>query len=131
MTTDKWKVLLVMLLAVLAVSFGEALLSKGMKQSNGVQGGLPAQVLGVLRNSHVLGGALLMAVYFGLYMLALRWADFSFVLPLTAISYLLGALLARFYLHEDVTPTRWIGAVVIVIGVVIVGLGDAGASPKP
>jgi drug/metabolite transporter (DMT)-like permease len=120
-----------MLAAVLAVSFGEALLAKGMKQSNSLHGDLRAQVLGILGNFHIWGGTLLMAIYFGLYMLALRWADLSFVLPLTALSYLLGALLARFYLHETVTPTRWLGAVVIVIGVVIVGLGESGVSHKP
>ena len=69
-----------------------------------------------------------MAAYFGLYMYALKSADLSFVLPLTAISYLLGAALARFYLHETVTPTRWIGALIITAGVVVVGLGESGSS---
>src|SRR5689334_3679617 len=105
-----------MLFAVLAVSIGEALLSKGMKQSDAVIGGLLHQIRGVLGNWHVLAGTLLMMAYFGLYMTALRWADLSFVLPLTALSYLLGALLARYYLGEAVTSVRWIGALVITCG---------------
>jgi len=128
-TTDRLKVLLIMLVAVLAVSFGEALLSKGMKQSNSVHGELWAQIRGVLTNWHVLAGMLLMTAYFGLYMLALRWADLSFVLPLTALSYLLGATLAKFYLGEAVTPARWIGALIITLGVIVVGLGDPGRRP--
>jgi len=124
-TAEKWKVVGVMLLAVLAVSFGEAMLSRGMKESSAGGGGWWAQTLGVF-NAHVIGGTLLMMVYFGLYMLALKWADFSFVLPLTAVSYLLGALLAKYYLHEHVTPTRWIGTLIIVAGVVVVGLGESG-----
>jgi drug/metabolite transporter (DMT)-like permease len=130
-TEEKLKVIVVMLLAVLAVSFGEALLAKGMKQSNEVTGGLWAQARGLLGNVHVVGGTLLMAAYFGLYMLALRWADLSFVLPLTALSYLLGALLAKYYLGEHVTPVRWIGALIITVGVIIVGLGDKGAPHRP
>ena len=78
-----------------------------------------------LLNWAVVCGTLLMAAYFGLYMLALKWADLSFVLPLTAISYLLGAALARFYLHENVTPARWLGALIITAGVVVVGLGES------
>lgn len=122
---EKWKVVTVMLLATLAVSVGEALLSRGMKASGHTGGGWWAQTLSVL-NVYVICGTLLMMTYFGLYMLALKWADFSFVLPLTAVSYLLGALLAKFYLHETVSPTRWIGTLVIVVGVIIVGLGEAG-----
>jgi drug/metabolite transporter (DMT)-like permease len=130
-TTDKLKVMGVMLLAVLAVSVGEALLSKGMKQSNAVTGGFWALARGILGNGHVVVGTLLMTTYFGLYMLALRWADLSFVLPLTALSYLFGALLAKLYLGETVTPVRWAGALIITVGVIIVGLGDSGASHTP
>jgi drug/metabolite transporter (DMT)-like permease len=122
---DKWKVIGIMLLATVAVSVGETLLAKGMKETNGVGPGLWAQLRAVV-NGAVVCGTLLMMSYFGLYMLALKWADLSFVLPLTAVSYLLGAALARFYLHETVTPTRWIGALIITAGVIVVGLGETG-----
>ena len=125
MTGEKWKVVVVMLLATLAVSLGEALLSKGMKATNAAGPGAWAQVRALL-NWAVICGTVLMASYFGLYMLALKWADLSFVLPLTAVSYLLGAMLARYYLHENVTPTRWIGAIIITVGVIVVGFGESG-----
>jgi drug/metabolite transporter (DMT)-like permease len=126
-TTDKWKVIGIMLLATIAVSVGETLLSKGMKETNAAGPGAWAQIRAVL-NWAVLCGTALMTAYFGLYMLALKWADLSFVLPLTAISYLLGATMAKFYLHENVTPTRWLGAIIIVVGVVVVGLGESGGT---
>ena len=131
MFPGKIKVMFLMMVAVFAVSIGEALLSKGMKESQLISGGFWAQVRNVILNGHVIGGTALMAAYFGLYMLALRWADFSFVLPLTALSYLLGALLARYYLGETVTPVRWVGALVITVGVIIVGVGDQGAAHTP
>ena len=125
MTADRWKVIGIMFLATLAVSVGETLLSKGMKETNAVGSGMWMQLRAVI-NWPVVCGMLLMMTYFGLYMVALKWADLSFVLPLTAISYLLGAVLARFYLHETVTPTRWLGAIIITAGVIVVGLGEAG-----
>ena len=132
MTAEKGKTLIVMLLATLAVSFGEAMLAKGMKQSGETPAGIWNQLRGVATNGNIVFGTLLMMTYFGLYMLALRWADFSFVLPLTAVSYLIGAILAKYYLGETVTPTRWLGAIIITLGVVVVGLGSgSGEPPKP
>ena len=125
MIADKWKVIGIMFLATLAVSVGETLLAKGMKHTNTVGPGLWTQMRAVI-NWYVVSGTLLMAAYFGLYMLALKLADLSFVLPLTGISYLIGAALSRFYLHELVTPTRWLGAVIITAGVIVVGLGESG-----
>ena len=130
MSSDKLRVIVVMFFAVLAVSLGEALLSKGMKLTNQVSGGWLVQVRGVL-NPSVVGGTALMASYFGLYMLALKWADLSFVLPLSGLSYLLGALLAKYFLGETVTSVRWMGAIIITLGVVVVGLGDKQPFPKP
>ncbi len=124
----KWKVLAIVLLATLAVSLGEAILAKGMKQSGTDQSGAIAQIRAVL-NLPVIIGTLLMIVYFGLYMFALKLADLSFVLPITGLSYLIGAFMAKWYLHETVTPTRWCGALFITLGVVVVGLGEKAGGP--
>jgi drug/metabolite transporter (DMT)-like permease len=123
------QVIAVILIATCCVAVGETLLSVGMRQMDkaGVQG--LALLGGALKNPYVVGGTLLMMVYFGLYSLCLSWADISYVLPFTALSYLLVALFARFLLHENVTSTRWLGTLLIVAGVVIVGLGER--SPKP
>jgi len=123
MTSEKWKVVAITLLAVVAVSVGETLLTKGMKQTG--DGTWQRQALAAFTNGYVLVGMLLMAVYFGLYMTALKMAPLSFVLPLTALSFLIGGALARFYLHEDVNATKWLGYLVIMAGVVIVGIGEA------
>ncbi len=125
---EKWKVIALVICATLAVASGEAILAKGMKLSSNADGsGMLATVKAVL-NRHVIVGTILMTLYFGMYMLALKWADLSFVLPLTALSFLFGAVLARYYLHETITPTRWIGTLIIMAGVVVVGLGE---SSKP
>lgn len=125
-SVGKLQVIVVVLIAVLCVSAGETLLASGMKQV-GKENLPPLRfVLAAASNAHVLIGTALMMVFFGLYSLALSWADFSFVLPLTALSYLLGAVFAHTFLHENVTPTRWIGTLIITLGVVIVGLGHKG-----
>jgi drug/metabolite transporter (DMT)-like permease len=115
-----------MLVAVLALAVGEALLSKGMKQIGRAGGGWLDQGLAVVRNAWIGTGLVLMILHVGLYMLALEGADLSFALPLTAASYPLAALLARFYLREDVGTARWLGTFLITAGVAIVALADVG-----
>ncbi len=124
MPFGRGRVLLIMLVAVLALAVGETLLSKGMKQVGRAGGGWLDQTLAVSRNAWIGAGLVLMLIHVGLYMLALKGADLSFALPLTAASYPLAALLARFYLREDVGTARWLGTVVIAAGVAIVALGD-------
>lgn len=119
-----------MLFAVVSVSVGETLLAKGMKASTSVTGSIWVQFLGVL-NRYTLTGSMLMMFFFWLYAYSLRRSDLSFVLPITAISYLLGTLLAKYYLGETVTATRWLGVAIITVGVVVVGLGESSVTKIP
>ena len=126
MQVSKWQVVAVVMIAVLCVSVGEGLLSMGMKKVGAGGSSGFRMILASAMNGHVLVGTLLMMVFFGLYALALSWADFSFVLPITAASYLFGALFAHYVIHENVTPTRWLGTLIIMAGVVVVGIGERG-----
>jgi len=51
----------------------------------------------------------------------LSLADLSFVLPVTEIGYIVAAALGKLFLHEDVTPARWIGTALIFLGIALVG----------
>jgi len=62
---------------------------------------------------------LILALFARLALLSL--ADLSFVLPLTAIGYVLAAILGKFVLHEEVASTRWLAAVLIFAGAALVG----------
>jgi drug/metabolite transporter (DMT)-like permease len=59
--------------------------------------------------------------FFVAYMLVLSWADYSYVQPASAMAYAVVALLGHYLLREVVTPIRWIGVIVICLGVLIVG----------
>ena len=51
----------------------------------------------------------------------LSLADLSFVLPVTAIGYVLATLFGKLFLHEDVTTRQWLGTVLIFMGTALVG----------
>lgn len=62
---------------------------------------------------------LILALFARLALLSL--ADLSFVLPMTAIGYVVAAVLGRIFLHEVVTPQRWLAVLLIFAGAALVG----------
>ena len=68
----------------------------------------------------VAGGTVLFAVEAGFYTLALRFLDLSIAYPLGALSFVAVALLSRGLLRERISPSRWIGVVLILAGVAMV-----------
>lgn len=61
----------------------------------------------------------------------LSLADLSFVLPVTAIGYVLAALFGQMFLHEVVTLQQWMGTVLIFMGTGLVGTTPQNTTPNP
>lgn len=52
-----------------------------------------------------------------IWMYVLKKYEFSVAYPLLSISYVIGLLSAHFIFHEAVPLTRWIGVIIVMIGV--------------
>jgi len=114
--------------SVFAVT-GDSLVSRGMKQVGSISlHDLPGIVLVVFRPEIALGIFFLLA-FFACYTSALSWADLTYVLPATSISFILLTLVAKFILHENVSLARWMGVLLISIGVGVVTQGPALTHP--
>ena len=59
--------------------------------------------------------------YFVAHMMLLTWADYSYVQPASALSYLSISVLSYLLLREAVSPLRLVGVTVICAGVFLVG----------
>jgi drug/metabolite transporter (DMT)-like permease len=99
---------------------GDALLARGVKQTGSIDIHHIAHVFAVLGNPFVLMGIVSLLIFMWSYMTALSFADLSYVMPATAMSYVLMTLLSIFWLHERVGAERWSGILFIVIGVGLV-----------
>jgi drug/metabolite transporter (DMT)-like permease len=77
-------------------------------------------VFKALSNWRLILGTAMQAVYFGLWLAVLSWEDLSVALPLQALSYLVVAFLAQWYLGEHVGGMRWAGICLICVGVALV-----------
>jgi len=81
-------------------------------------------------NPWIAVGILFLLGFFATYMTALSWADLTYVLPATAFGYVFIAVIARFLLHEHISPVRWLGIVLITAGVGFVAGGPESSSTK-
>ena len=104
---------------------GDSMLSHGMKQTGNISLHHLQSVIFAVRNPWVAVGILLLMAFFASYMNSLSWADLTYVLPATSLGYVLLALVAKFALHEEVSPMRWLGIALISGGVGFVAGGPA------
>jgi drug/metabolite transporter (DMT)-like permease len=118
------KTLIVLFLAIVCQTLGDVCLTKGMKSIGEVNTLDPAQLLQlgfqVFTNPYIWLGIAILTIFYFLYLAALSWADLSYVLPVTAFGYTLNAAMAKYFLHEHISLTRWLGTLVICFGVAIV-----------
>jgi drug/metabolite transporter (DMT)-like permease len=118
------KTLIVLFFAIICQTLGDVALTKGMKTVGEVNTLNPIELLNigvqVFTNPFIWLGIGILALFYFLYLAALSWADLSYVLPVTAFGYTLNAVMAKWLLHEQVSLTRWLGTLVICIGVAVV-----------
>lgn len=109
-------------------SLGEILSAKGMQQIGDVSF-RPRALLGafwrMLRNPYLIAGVACLALSFFSFIGLLSYADLSFVVPLTAVGYILNTLGARFFLHEHVSRERWLGTLLVTFGIALISLSGA------
>jgi drug/metabolite transporter (DMT)-like permease len=74
------------------------------------------------RNRFVIGSIVAMAVSFFAFMKLLSMTDLSFAVPVSAVTYVMETVLAKYILKERVTGLRWAGAALVVCGVTLVSM---------
>ena len=109
---------------------GDSMLAQGMKQVGSIAPHQLSQIILTVLNPSIAIGILLLLCFFACYTNALSWADLTYVLPATSVSYILLTLIARFLLHETVSVTRWMGVILISAGVGFVTQGPALTHPS-
>jgi drug/metabolite transporter (DMT)-like permease len=85
----------------------------------------PATLIAAVFTPWIALGIALLIGFFASYLTALSWADLTFVLPATAFGNVILALLARFWLHEAISYQRWLGIMLITVGVGFVAHGPS------
>ena len=112
------------LLIVVAGTAGELCISRAMKSIGEIHDFGPRSLIQfvgqALRLRWTQAGIALMTLGFFSLVGILSFDDVSFVIPFTALSYVAGALGARVFLGERISPHRWLGIAAVTLGVTIV-----------
>jgi len=121
------RVLIAMTVAAGSAALGQILLRRGMIEVGSLENYAPMALVSyfwhALCNPYVIGGTILNAVFYFLFLAALSWTDVTVALPMTAIEYGFAAVLAVLILKERVPPIRWGGIALVVIGVIFIARG--------
>lgn len=108
-------------------TMGEIFMSRAMKETGEVKNFRPVALIEVilraLRVRWMWLGVGMMAIGFFSLLAVFSFENVSFVVPVTALSYVVGALGGRFFLGERVSLQRWIGILLVCAGVTLVLVG--------
>lgn len=108
-------------LGVFIGSVGALLLKLGASRLSGLSdGGLVSNFFNAAMSPIILGGIVLYVIPTGIWIWLLRTMPLTVLQPALSLTYVVSALLAVFFLNEAVSMQRWIGIIVIVVGVTIV-----------
>jgi uncharacterized membrane protein len=118
------KTLVMVLAMVVCANAGDLLLKRGMTEIGAVAitaTGISRAFWMTVTSATIWLGILFLIGFMVSYMTVLSWADYSYVMPAGAFGYAILTLLAVVFLHENVTPKRWLGVLLICVGVLLVG----------
>ncbi|MGZ4787578.1 MAG: DMT family transporter [Terriglobales bacterium] len=117
-----WKTAVVSLVVVGTNVIGNYALKRGFDQVGVVESWSPLPYIRAFSHPWVAAGVVCMLAWLLSRLVLLSWADLSYVIPVTAFSFVLSAIAGAVYLHEKVDRTQWAGICAITIGTVIVAL---------
>lgn len=113
-------------LIVAAGTGGELCVSHAMKSLGEVHDFRPSALLQFVWRAARVGwmwvGVGFMTLAFFSLLALLSMENVSFVVPVTALSYAAGAIGATLFLREKISKQRWLGVLVVCIGVTLVWL---------
>jgi drug/metabolite transporter (DMT)-like permease len=120
----KLKTYIALFLMIALGSVGNTILDKGMKGLGPIDFATRATIwqgaFHTFTNGTIWLGICCMLLFMVCHMLVLSWADYSFVMLFSAITYALVPLLGYLWLREYVPMARRVGIVLIVFGVFLV-----------
>ena len=118
---SKLRVYAVLILFIALKATGNLSLAWGMKHLTHPATTNPIDYVLAMLSPFVGLGVVLLIVSLLTRMALLSYADLTFVLPVTAIGYVIATFLGRFFLHEPVSAARWAGTLLIFGGAALVG----------
>ena len=104
---------------------GDVMLKRGMDDLGQISMGHWSHIFSAFVNPWIILGIACLTGFFYSYLTALSWADLTYVLPATALGYVVTAVWSQYFLHEHISLWRWSGVLLITCGVGLVARGPS------
>ena len=121
---DRQRSLILVSLCTILGAAAQILMKKGADP--GIHGMIPT-VIRIFTNLNMFSGYALYGVSTVLLVLALRKGQLSMLYPVIALTFVWVAILSVVIFHENLSPMRVAGITTVVLGVGLLGFGDAPA----
>jgi drug/metabolite transporter (DMT)-like permease len=118
------KTLIMVFAMVVCATTGDSLLKRGMTQIGPVtltHAGMTQAFWSAMTSGTIWLAIVFLFGFMISNMTVLSWADYSYVMPASAVGYAAVTLVGVVALGETVSPRRWIGVALICVGVFLVG----------
>lgn len=131
------KILLILLVGLVLEAVGVVLLSHGLHEIGELRrvsvSEIGRMILRGATNRHILLGTAFEAAFFCILIYLLSQKDVSLIWPLTSLGFVITAIAARYIRHEEISPLRWSGVALIVMGAGLVAWSEQlkPRSPEP
>lgn len=109
--------IILVIIATIIGSFGALLLKKG-------SGEFSLNIIKIINNKNVVFGVIIYVISAIFFLAGLRNGELSVLYPLVATSYIWTSLLSIYFLKEKMNKWKWIGVVLIIIGISFIGFGS-------
>jgi len=122
------KFLIILLIGLTFESIGVVMLKKGMEKIGEVKEVSVSEVTRIVKagatNGSILLGVFFEALFFAVLLILMSRSDISLLWPLTGLSFVFATFAAIIFLEEKVTPLRWAGVALVVMGAVLIGYSE-------
>jgi drug/metabolite transporter (DMT)-like permease len=122
------KFFVILFVGLVLESTGIVFLKKGMTQIGDMPRVNAGEIVRVMKagvtNSYILLGVFFEALFFACLLILMSGNEISFLWPMTSLTFVFATVAAMVFLHERVSPMRWIGVVFIMIGAAFISYSE-------
>ena len=112
-------VVLIILIGITFASLGQVLWKIGMDEIGAVYEISLLNIIPMIYNVYIISGLLSYGIGTIFWLIALSRADLSFVYPFISLTFIIIFISSAILFHETVNFSRILGAVIIVIGILV------------
>lgn len=122
------KFFVILFIGLVLESTGIVFLKKGMTQIGDMATVNAGEIARVVKagatNAYILFGVFFQALFFICLLVLMSGNEISFLWPMTSLTFVFATVAAILFLHERVSPIRWVGVVFIMIGAACISYSE-------